>query len=181
MKIVIATPLYPPDIAEPAPYVKELAARISTQHLVTVVTYGALPEKIPGVRIVAVSKRQPLPFRIFEYTFALLRASLKTDIIYSENGASVELPAVIVSTLLRKPLILHIGDRRAHEKAPSSEFLSFIEKLTIRRSQKTLTETPPPRPEILPFVPRPDVELATFESSWASHLQELENIFSYAK
>src|SRR3989344_9051256 len=40
MKIVLATALYPPDIAPPAPYVKELATRLAANHEVTIVTYG---------------------------------------------------------------------------------------------------------------------------------------------
>lgn len=74
MKIVLATPLYPPDIAAPALYVKELAKRIATLHDVTIVAYANLPETMPEVRMIAVSKRQPLPLRLLTYFAALIRS-----------------------------------------------------------------------------------------------------------
>ena len=59
MTLVLASPLYPPDLAEPAPYTKELARRLSTTHTVIVVAYGRLPEKVPGARNKTLKKPKP--------------------------------------------------------------------------------------------------------------------------
>lgn len=174
MRILIASPLYPPDIAEPAPYTKECARRLGGHHSVTIVTYGNFPEKIPGVRIVHTSKRRPLPVRLFIYTLVLLKEAIQADVIYAQNGASVELPAVIVSFVTNTPLYGHIADQSAHEHAKKSFVLRFVEKFFFARARKVIPYQPLARPEILPFKPRPDAELTMFENIWQNHIVALE-------
>lgn len=179
MRIAIATPLYPPDIAEPAPYVKELAARLSKKHEVTIVTYGRFPEKIPGVRIVAVSKQRPLLIRVTLYTLALLRVNRKTDVIYALNGPSVELPASIASFVTRAPLLAFLGDMAAHARAQNRSVLKHLEEMFLRRAHRIISQAPQPRPEILPFSPYPTSELEAFNRSWDAHLDALEKALPY--
>lgn len=180
MRIAIATPLYPPDIAEPAPYVKELATRLSKKHEVTIVTYGRHPEEIPGVHIVAVSKQRPLLIRLALYTIALLKVSTKTDVIYALNGPSVELPASIASFLTRAPLFAFLGDASAHTRAQKKSVLKHLENLFLRRARRTISHAPLSRPEILPFAPYPTNELDAFNRSWDTHLDALDNVFTHA-
>lgn len=180
MRIAIATPLYPPDIAEPAPYVKELATRLSKKHEVTIVTYGRYPEEIPGVRIVAVSKQRPLPIRLALYTLALLKAAKKTDVIYALNGPSVELPASIASFVTRTTLLAFLGDTSAHTRAQNKSVLRHLEGMFLQRARNTVSDAPLPRPEILPFSPYPTNELEAFNRSWDTHLKALEEALPYA-
>lgn len=180
MKLVLATPLYPPDVAEPAPYVKELAARLQETDDVTVIAYGHLPETVTGVRIVTVSKRRPLPIRLIAFTFALLRAARKADILYVQNGPSVELPAALVSLFARAPLIVRIGDKPAHERAKRRPLLGAIERFARKRAREVVTDSPLPRPEILPFAPRPAAAFDAFERSWKGHADALRDTFSHA-
>lgn len=175
MKILLATPLYPPDIAPPAPYIKELARKLSNNHEVVVLAYGRLPEKVPGVKIVTVDKRRPLFLRLIAYIFALLRAARSADLLYAENGPSVELPAALLTFILRTPLVLHIGDARAEARG------GVIARLARSRAKTVVTDIPNERPEILPFSPRPEAGLEAYESSWIKHLSLLENIFTHAK
>lgn len=181
MKIVLATPLYPPDAAWPAPYTKELARRLSPAHAITVLTYGEIPEEVEGVRIISVSKRQPRAWRLLRYTRALLREARRADVIYAENGASVELPLVIASFVSRTPILLHMGDQRAHKKAAYSTALKNIEKAALKSAKKIVTDSPLKRPEILPFAPYPTNEFAAYEASWQKHQEMLEDLFIYAK
>lgn len=175
MRILIASPLYPPDIAEPAPYTKELARRLSVHHSVTIVTYGNFPEQVPSVRIIYTSKRRPLPIRLFMYTFLLFKESLTTDVIYALNGASVELPVTIVSFITRKPLYAHLGDQSAHANAKKSFILKHIEALFLAHAKETVAHHPLPRPEILPLEPFPTDAQKAFEDSWQEHVTILEN------
>src|SRR5438105_15127744 len=108
MKIVLASPLYPPDIAQPAPYIKELAMRLRARHSVALVVYGELPEKVDGVKIVSVSKRLPLIIRLIKFMFALARACADADVIYAENGASIELPLALVRYFTHARVLIHI-------------------------------------------------------------------------
>ncbi len=181
MNVVLATPLYPPDVEWPAPYIKELARRLSPAHSVTIVTYGEMPESIDGVEIISVSKRQPRMARLMAYTRALWRAARRADVIYAENGASVELPLVVVSFLSRTPILMHLGDKRAHTKAASRVALKNIEKAALNSAKKVVTDSPLERPEILPFADYPINEFAAYEASWLKHLEMLEDLFIYAK
>src|SRR3989344_7868932 len=176
MKIVLCTPLYPPDIAEPAPYIKDLATRLSKSHEVTIVTYGRLPEKIPGVSIVAVDKRQPVIPRLRAY-WSALRHSVKEDaqVVYAENGASVELPASFISS----HLIFHIGDEKAHGRTKQNPLRYLLEKLVCLRARAGLKGSPLHRPEIIPFEKLP--VLAAYEASWQSHMTQVNDALSHAK
>ncbi len=178
MKLVIATPLYPPDIAEPAPYVKELARRLTPQHEVIVVTYGKLPEKVSGVRIYSVSKGWPTPVRLVLYTLILAWASLSAAYIYLQNGPSSELPAGLVGRLLRKRLVLAYSDILAHTAAGGNNQLKRIEKFTERASEATITDFPLPRPEILSFS-KTEVTLSAYEESWKTHMTLLNKTFHH--
>lgn len=177
MRIVLATSLYPPDIGEPAPYIKELARRLSGTHQVTIVAYTRLPEEVPGVKIIAVSKRYWLPLRILIYTLKLFAATWSADILYAENGTSTELPATIVAVLTRIHFIFHIGDVPAHTWVRDHAVRSIIEHSASRTARTVLTDKPLPRPEILPFVPYPTEAVAQYEKSWADHLLVLNKIF----
>lgn len=173
MKIVVATPLFPPDIAAPAPYVKELAKRLS-QHEVRIVAYTHLPENVPGVQIIAISKRHPRITRLVLYAIALFRAVRSADVFLIENGASVEFPAIVVSIVTGKRFILHLGDTatRAHSK-----LRHVLSHLARKRARTVLTDSPSPRPEILPFEAMPEDAIAAYETSWEKHLAALTATF----
>ena len=179
MKIVLASPLYPPDIAEPAPYVKELARRLSRDHKVTIVTYGKIPETVAGVEIICIRKQSPLPLRIISFTFALLRQVMKADILFAENGASVELPVGIVSLLTGKPMVTHIGDPLAQKYAHKHGTHRVLERFAQLRAKEVSSKNPLPRPEILPFKPHPTHELSNYEQSWKNHMQHIEKLLSH--
>lgn len=177
MKIILATPLYPPEISESARYVKELAKRLIKRHEITVVAYAHLPENVPGVRIISVNKRRPLPFRLVAYTLALWRAARAGDVIYAENGASVELPAGLVALITRRPLIFHMGDKNAEMRASENKLLGFVGSLAMRHAQRIITDMPVKRPIIWPFEPFPKTKFNEYDKSWDEHTKTLEEIF----
>lgn len=173
MRVVIATPLYPPDIAEPAPYVKELAKRLRNEHEVTIVAYGRLPEKIQGVRIIAVPKDRPTVSRLFAFYRALRRAAKNADVVYAENGSSVELPVSLVG----KRLVLHMGDAAAHEHANKSLIRHVIERIAATHAAHVVRDLPLPRPELLPLEAFPQEAMDAYEASWDGHLRILAPLF----
>lgn len=180
MRILIATPLFPPDIAEPAPYVKELATRLSASDQVTVLMYGHLPEKVSGVPYVCIDKRAHLLTRLYQYSRALLRASRDADVVHVLNGPSTELPALILTLFSRTPVVFQIGDPRAHAQASIHWYFNILERLVRMRAHVVLTSVPLPKPEVLPFAPRPTEALLAYEHSWELHLDMLRTHFDYA-
>jgi hypothetical protein len=180
MKIVVVAPFFPPDVESPAPYVKTLVAKLAAQHEVTVVLYGHLPERVPGVRFVCTDKRRPLVPRLSAYTRALLATMRNADVVYAENGPSVELPILIASFLTRTPYVLHEGDLRARKVAHSSFGLRHVlTRLVIRRAAKLVESLPHERPELLPFAPEPTEVLAAYHTSWDTHLHDVITTLEY--
>lgn len=182
MRIAIATPLYPPEIAAPAPYIKELAKRLAGRHEVTIVAYGRLPEQVPGVHIMTVDKRQPLLSRLIAYTRALRQVARRADIIYAVNGASVELPVVLATLSSPRSFVLGIADPVAREHAKQSWALHAIDRIAAQHSRAVIEHMPLPRPEINPLTGVPKEAFDAYEDSWQAHLEELETQFAtYAR
>lgn len=117
MKIILATPLYPPEIGGPATYVKELCERLSGAHELVVIAYAddAVPQ--PNTKLVVVSKRQPLIIRLCEYFFILYRESRGADLIYSQSTMAAGLPTAIVSMFSKIPFVVKFVGDEAWERA----------------------------------------------------------------
>ena len=201
MKILIATPLYPPDIAEPAPYVKELASRLKDEHSVTILAYNHIPEEIPGVRIVVVEKNRPLVFRLFHYIYSLYKEAKVSECVYVQNGPSTEFPLVLVAPFVHTPFVLRLGDETALSYASRGKFHAMLLRWALRFSHCVIThressaynslltsnkmrkniqdlKRPHPRPEILPFKEFPKDAMEAYEASWKAHVREIVHIFS---
>ncbi|MFZ3043619.1 MAG: glycosyltransferase family 4 protein [Minisyncoccia bacterium] len=129
MKIILATPVYPPEIGGPATYTKELATRLRDTHEIVIVAYASTSEIIPGTTLYIASKQRPLPLRLFKYTFDLFRASRGADVIYVQNAMAAGLPAALVSMLRGIPLVLKFVGDEAWERASQE-----------RRTKKRLEE-----------------------------------------
>lgn len=201
MKILIATPLYPPDIAGHAPYVKELAQRLSSSDEVTVLAYTHIPEEVENVRLVIVDKQQALPFRVFQYVRRILEEVKKHEVVFIQNGPSTEIALIVASLFLRKKYVLRLGDETPLCKAEVSFMHNLLLALALKRATVIVTHSessactkrivdqkkdqsivdvqrPQMRPEILPFRAFPQELFASYESSWDEHLVALRNIFT---
>lgn len=121
MKLVVATPLYPPEIGGPATYVKEIVERLKNEYSITTVAYANTGEEIPGTKLVLVNKREPLIIRLIKFTIALYRASKDADVLYAQNAVAAGLPAVIVGSILRKPVVIKFVGDEAWERATQSK------------------------------------------------------------
>ncbi len=173
MRILIVTPLYPPEVADAAVYAKELALRLSKNHKVTVIAYTHLPEEVRGVSIVTIDKRKQRFARLRAFRKAFIHAVKNTDAVLAINGASVELPLLFTFFPRSVPLIFCIADVAAHLRG------GLIEHLSFARADAIVRELPPRCPEILPFEPRPTEALTAYEASWTAHLRTLELLFSH--
>lgn len=197
MRILLVTPLYPPDIAGPAPYVKELATRLAGAHTVTILAYNHIPEVVPGVGIVTVEKRLPAFLRMSIFAWKLSMLEKNADVVYVQNGPSVEVPFVLASFFSRVPSVLRLGDVVALTHAARSSLFRMILVAAMRRTStliipetipaeiETLTAdpvltqkcvtipNPDTRPEIHPFHEYPENAFAQYEASWEKHLSLL--------
>ncbi|HVW82858.1 MAG TPA: hypothetical protein VHC68_02875 [Candidatus Paceibacterota bacterium] len=172
MRILIATPLYPPEVAPAAAYAKELARRLSARHEVAVLAHAHLPEELPNVRLVAIDKRRPRLARLFAFTRALRREARGAETAIAINGASVEL-ALLPG--IAAPFIFSLADKAAQARG------GLLARRARAQARALLREVPPPRPEILPLEPYPAEEIAEYEASWSAHLDTIETILNHAR
>ncbi|MBI2097859.1 MAG: glycosyltransferase family 4 protein [Candidatus Vogelbacteria bacterium] len=97
MKILIATPLYPPDIGGPAQYAKNLETVWRQQgHEVIVAYFGKF-------------LRWPTGLRHLIYFFSLLPKAARADFILALDTFSVGFPVVATAKLLGKKVIIRTG------------------------------------------------------------------------
>ncbi|MFH1178309.1 MAG: glycosyltransferase family 4 protein [bacterium] len=129
VKIILATPVYPPEIGGPATYTKELAKRLRDTHEVVIVAYASTSELIEGTTLFVASKRRPLPVRLLKYFILLFKASRGADFIYVQNAMAAGFPAVMVHLIRGIPLVLKFVGDEAWERASQE-----------RRTEKRLEE-----------------------------------------
>lgn len=186
MKILVATALFPPDIADPAPYLKELVERLSHDHSLSVLCYGTYPEAVAGVEFSVVKKNLPAVFRVPLFTYSLWRQARRHDVVLLQNGPSTELPGLIISLIFPLVFVLHMSDAKVRYQG----MLRSVHKLLRRRvalvittaggkGDATFVASPLPRPEILPFTPQAPGAHAAYEASWQKHLADLTTLIHY--
>ncbi len=169
-RVLIVSALFPPDIAEPAPYIKELTSRLSSTNPVAVLTYGSLPEVIPEVTINTVSKRLPSFIRLFLFTIKLIKLGKQYDTIFLHNAPSTELPLLFAGSFLRDKICLIDSDQKI--------IYTGWRKLVHQAAMKEITcsiqdNFPLPKPEIHPFRTLSKLEEDSYEDSWSNHLTQI--------
>jgi len=99
MRLLIATPLYPPEPGGPATYARLLEAQLPQVGIqVALLKFSAV-------------RRLPKIVRHVYYTFLLLRAGRDADAILALDPVSTGFPAMVASLALRKPFFVKIvGD-----------------------------------------------------------------------
>jgi glycosyltransferase involved in cell wall biosynthesis len=104
MRIVLATPLYPPQIGGPATHAR-FVERVLAQagHEVFTVPFSAVAHLPPGIRHI-------------RYALRLWQVARTAHRIYALDAVSVGLPAAVVSWRTRKPLILRVAGDFAWEQ-----------------------------------------------------------------
>lgn len=113
MNILIATGIFYPELGGPATYTPALAqALIAQGHQVSVVTYSdtkSHPDDATFtfslIRIFRTNKIS----NYFRYALALWQQRRTYDVIYAMDHLSAGLPAVLIGTILQKPVSIRVG------------------------------------------------------------------------
>ena len=174
MKILILTPLFPPDTGAPAPYTKQLIEQLQN-HQVTLVAYGHLPEAAPYQTLITLDKRWPKLFLLMKSFFVLLTNSRSHELILVNNGPSTELPALAASFFIRTPIKLCLSDPRAL-RASEGGLYKIIHTLFRRRASSVITFPEAStylRPEKLPFAKEDPLIEKTQQAWWQDHITTL--------
>lgn len=116
-KVVIATPIFPPEIAEPAFYIKKISKPLSEKYKISIVAFSNFPKTIPDTKIIPINKNKIFIFRFSNYIKELYKESKNAEVIYSQNAVASGLPSVIVGYLLKIPVIIRFIGDEAWERA----------------------------------------------------------------
>lgn len=107
MRVLITSPIFPPDLGGPAVYVPSLGRfLVERGHDVHVVAFCSDPEpKGYPFRVTAIS-RGPLPLRYLKAFFSVLRAAGDADVVYVNEHLA--LLHVLAAKLRGKPVLIRI-------------------------------------------------------------------------
>ncbi|OGG92489.1 hypothetical protein A3H03_03285 [Candidatus Kuenenbacteria bacterium RIFCSPLOWO2_12_FULL_42_13] len=120
--IVVAGEIFPPDIGGPATYVYQLVRYLLAERLHFSALYYARSELADHDRDLApflttVSGFLPLPIKYLVYFFRLLARSFHAKVIYAQGPVASGWPALLVSKILQKKLIVKVVGDYAWEQA----------------------------------------------------------------
>lgn len=105
MKIVLVTPLYPPEIGGPATYAHLLMQEVPKHgHSISLVKFSDVAHLPPGVRHVALF-------------FKVMKAARRADVVLAQDVFSVGIPSVCAARILGKPILIRVPGDFAWEQA----------------------------------------------------------------
>jgi len=117
MKIIVTTPLYPPEIAEPGPYTKEVSSKLKDKLELVVLTYANFTDNDQSPKIISVPKNLSTPIRLLKYFLKLLQISKNTELIYSQSGVAASFSSVLAGLINKKPVIFRYSEDEAWERS----------------------------------------------------------------
>ncbi len=121
MRILIATPLFPPDVGGPATFSKTLAEELPRRGIeASVVSFGSVRTLPPFIRHVV-------------YFFKVLIAGRRVDLIFAQDAVSVGLPAFLGAKLLGKRFFVKLTGDYAWEQYHMRESNSKEQKAKLRQ------------------------------------------------
>jgi len=104
-KVLLATPLYPPDIGGPATYATLMVAHLPSRGFdVTVLSFSSVRGLLKGVRHVL-------------FFFKILWQGWGQEIIFAQDTVSVGFPALCASWILRLPFVVRVPGDYAWEQS----------------------------------------------------------------
>ena len=100
MKVLIVTPLYPPEIGGPATYTAALKRHLGS--------LGFNLTILPFSRV----RVYPKVFRHLLFTYQIWKKSKGVDLVYAQDPVSVGFPVFLACRLRKKKFILRINEIR---------------------------------------------------------------------
>lgn len=113
-RVLIATPMLPPDVGGPGAYAERLAGELAQRgRHVSVLCYASAPaERLPGVAAqVSVPLRMPAPLRMLRFGVAAWRMLRSCDIALAFDPVAVGRPLAIACRMRGRPFVIRVeGD-----------------------------------------------------------------------
>ncbi len=115
MKILISTPIFPPQIGGPATYTVEVSRRLQEKgHRIRIVAFTDERPQVENLKVIPVRTRYPILgtfLRQIKLFSTLLSAAKGMDLIYLQDPMVVGVASLLAGKLVGKPLVLKfVGD-----------------------------------------------------------------------
>lgn len=115
MKILISTPIFPPQIGGPATYTVEVSRRLQEKgHRIRIVAFTDERPQVENLKVIPVRIRYPILgtfLRQIKLFSTLLSAAKGMDLIYLQDPMVVGVASLLAGKLVGKPLVLKfVGD-----------------------------------------------------------------------
>ncbi len=115
MKILLSTPIFPPEIGGPATYTVEVARRLQERgHQIRIVAFADGKPPADNLEVIPVRIRYKMLGTLIRQArlfFALLSAVKDMDLIYAQDPMVAGAASLLVGKLVRKPVVLKfVGD-----------------------------------------------------------------------
>ena len=119
MKVLIVSPLFPPEIGGPSTYIVPLAKGLASKgHSVKIVT---LAEEHPaekfGLEVFSVLHGDAMPVRETRLLKSILSLGRDSDVVYALDVAAIGMQCVLAGKILGKPVVVRYAGDTAWEKA----------------------------------------------------------------
>ncbi len=143
MKVLISTPLFPPEAHYPAKFSKSLAENISQYHEVSLLVFGDSPEQISSVNIVSISKKKNFLKKIFLFLQKSYKPISNSDIIILNQAGLFSFLTFILAKMKNKKIITKIKEDEVEERKkqfqmssnnPKIKLINLVQKIVLKNS-----------------------------------------------
>ena len=108
MKILIATPLFSPEIPEPAQYVNKISYSLEKENAIHIISYGKKGSQINNNAITVIPKDKAVLVRMFLFFWAVLNQAKHYDIIFIQDAVAVGLPTILAAKISRTKTVVRL-------------------------------------------------------------------------
>lgn len=155
MRVLVVSPIYPPEIGGPASYVPALARTLGKNHKVTVITFCRQTpiQSSHNYRLIHIPLTRFGFLRQMNLLAQIIRAAWSADVIYAQGSITVGLASFLSAKLFRKPVVLKfVGDElwenyryqktkqasleNFYQRSLSPKFLTWLHRLVLRRANR---------------------------------------------
>lgn len=128
MKILIVSPIMPPEIGGPASYIPEVINRLGEKFHFRVITFTPNPNRLGGTIVRPVSQQGGMLFRQVRLFWETVKNALWADVIFVQEPLVAGVSAGLVGVVFRKPVVVRfVGYQPWEELLAKGQTKKFLD------------------------------------------------------
>jgi hypothetical protein len=151
MKVLISTPLFPPEKNFPAPFSKLFAEHLNVLgNKVVVAAFVDYPEHVEGVKIIAVRKSENIILRLVKFAYSIFVNMKDQEVVVLKQAGISSCLTGIIAKIFGSKVVLIINEDEAEmriikQKVNPSSFLIkrvvYLQNIVFKLSDKIFFNT----------------------------------------